>query len=137
VDLLHLLRSGRLASADRPHRLVGEDHLRPVVHNPLDGVQLPLDDLDGPVLLPFLQRLSEAEDDLDVVLERALHLLGDHLVRLPEVRPPLRVAQDHPRHLDVLQVLRSHLSSESAESRRTVLGGHLDELVLFGEDDSD
>ena len=57
-----------------------------------DRLQLLLDDLRGAVRLALLERLADAEDDGEAVVERDAGLLRDELRGLVEERAALRVA---------------------------------------------
>lgn len=125
-------------------RLVGDDNVLPVLlaDDLGESVNLAVDDLLGPVRVALLERLADAEDDLNAGLERLrglvrgamsrqcyssgvwleawagrkrdkAHLLGDELVGLVEEGATLRVAEDDPVQADVLQL------GEPGEGKRT------------------
>ena len=80
--------------ADRPHRLVGDDEVRPTV----DAVEAAARLADEHVVrlagLALLQRLADAHDRLQAVRERGLHAPVHRLVGLAEELAPLAVADD-------------------------------------------
>lgn len=137
VDLPDLLCGCCLACADGPDWLVGKDDVLPIVDNVLNCVQLTLNNLDGAIFLPFLEGFSEAEDNLQLILEGVLNLLCNDLVCLSEVRPPFRVSDDHPADIDILDLFGCHLASKGSKRiGRAVLSSNLYLLILFGEHDS-
>lgn len=114
VNLLCLLGSGNLASADGPDGLVGNDNLGPVTgaNLGLEGVQLLGDDRDGRAGLTLLERLAAAPDDADAVVGSVLGLGSDNLVRLAENGPSLAVTQDRPGDVAVKELRDGQLTSE-------------------------
>lgn len=112
VDLLRLLDSGDLASADGPDGLVGNDDLAPVANLGLEGSQLLLNDGNGLAGLALLQGLAAAPDDAHAAFGRDLGLGGDQAVRLAKDRPALGVAQDGPVDAAVLELGNADLAGE-------------------------
>ena len=69
--------------------------------------------------LAFLLLLSDAKHDLQSLLERLLRLLGNEhavLARHAEALPALGMAQDHPRHAQILELTRANLACVRAGS---------------------
>src|SRR5438876_5752905 len=116
VDLLGLGGSGGAAGADGPHRLVGDEDAAGLVEG--EGTQraleLPLHDLQGPVGLALGQRLADADDGRQALIDSRPHLSRHHLLALAEDMAPLRVAEDHVAAADVLQHQRGDLAREGA-----------------------
>lgn len=114
MNLLCLLGSGNLASADGPDGLVGNDNLGPVTgaNLGLEGVQLLGDDRDGGAGLTLLERLAAAPDDADAVVGSVLGLGSDNLVRLAENGPSLAVTQDRPGDVAVKELRDGQLTSK-------------------------
>jgi len=138
VDLLCLLDSGHLAGADGPDGLVGNHDLAPVADLGGDGSQLPLDDGDGLAGLALLERLAAAPDDVDASLGRELGLGGHNLVGLAEDGAALRVAEDGPADVAVLELGDADLASEGAVGLvKDVLGGHLDARLELVTDEQE
>ena len=82
--------------------------------------------------------LSEAEDHLQSILDGIFYLLGNDLVRLSEMGPSFRVAEDDPRDVDILNLFGCDFSCVGAiREGRAILGGYLYVLVLFSEHDGD
>lgn len=96
VNLLCLLDSGNLASANSPDRLVGNDNLAPVADLFADSSELLLNDSDGLAGLALFEGLAATPDDTEAALSRALGLGGDNLIGLAEDGAALGVAQDGP-----------------------------------------
>ena len=130
MDLLGLLRGGDLAGTNGPDGLVGDDNLTPVGDVGLERLELLADDVDGLTSLALLEALAAAPDDADVVLGGVLGLEGDGLVGLLEDGAALRVAEDGPVDVAVLELLNRDLASVSAVALvEDVLSGDLDVLV--------
>lgn len=131
MDLLGLLGGGDLAGANGPDGLVGNDDLAPVADLLLEGGELVGNDLEGLAGLALLQGLAAAPDDADAVLDGVLGLGGDGLVRLLEDGAALRVAQDGPVDVGVLELLDGDLTGEGTVGLVVdVLGSDLDGLLL-------
>ncbi|SPQ22851.1 8f06b728-0bcb-4c77-b950-6ad28b6375f7 [Thermothielavioides terrestris] len=129
VHLLGLLDGGDLAGADGPDGLVGDHDLLPVGGRELggEGGQLALDDRDRVAGLALLERLAAAPDDADAALDGGLGLGRHQLVRLAQQRPPLRVAQDGPVDVAVLELGHADLARVGAVGLVVdVLRRHLD-----------
>ena len=60
-------------------------------------------------VFPLIDGLSDAGDDLELLLECIGHLVAHKLVALPNDLPPLAVSQDDPVHAQVFQLLGSNL----------------------------
>lgn len=89
------LRGARdLAGPDRPHGLVRDDDLGPVLRLERgdDGLELRLDDGLGALRLALLERLADAEDDAQAGVDRGARLVGDERGGLVEERAALGVA---------------------------------------------
>lgn len=89
------LRGARdLARPDRPHGLVRDDDLGPVLRleGRDDGLQLRLDDGLGALGLALLERLADAEDDAQAGVDRGARLVRDERGGLVEERAALGVA---------------------------------------------
>jgi hypothetical protein len=130
VDLLGLLSGGNLASANGPDGLVGNDNVRPVGDLRLERLDLSRDELDGLVGLTGLEGLAAAPDDLEAVLGGVLCLGGDDLVRLIEDGSALRVSEDGPVDVEVLELRDRDLAGESTVGLvEDVLGGDLNLLA--------
>lgn len=140
VDLLGLLGCGDLAGADGPDGLVGNNDLAPVGDLGAQSLELAADDLDGLASLALLQALAAAPDDAQAVLGGVLGLGGDDLVGLVENGAALRVTQDGPCDVAVLELGDGDLAGEGAVGLvEDVLGGDLDlgTEVLTGEEQVD
>lgn len=130
MDLLGLLSGSNLASADSPDGLVGNDNVGPVGDLGLEGLELLRDEVDGLASLAGLEGLAAAPDDLETVLSGVLGLGGDGLVRLAENLTTLRVAEDDPVDVAVLELGDGYLAGEGTVGLvEDVLGGDLDVLA--------
>jgi hypothetical protein len=130
VDLLGLLSGSNLASADSPDGLVGDDNVGPVGDLGLERLELLRDKVDGLASLTGLESLAAAPDDLEAVLGGVLGLGGDGLVGLAEDLTTLRVAEDDPVDVAVLELGDRDLAGESTVGLvEDVLGGDLDVLA--------
>lgn len=130
MDLLGLLSGSNLASADSPDGLVGNDNVGPVGDLGLEGLELLRDEVDGLASLTSLEGLAAAPDDLETVLSGVLGLGGDGLVRLAENLTTLRVAEDDPVDVAVLELGDGDLAGEGTVGLvEDVLGGDLDVLA--------
>jgi hypothetical protein len=138
VDLLGLLGGGNLAGANGPDGLVGNDNLAPVRDLLLEGRKLGADDVDGLAGLALLEGLAAAPDDADAVLGGVLGLGGNVGVGLGEDSAALRVAEDGPCDVTVLELGDRDLAGEGAVGLvEDVLGGDLDlgAEVLAGKEE--
>jgi hypothetical protein len=130
VDLLGLLSGSNLAGTNGPDGLVGDDNVGPVGNLGLEGLDLSRDELNGLASLTGLEGLAAAPDDLETVLGSVLGLGGDDLVRLANDGSALRVTEDGPVDLAVLELGDGDLASESAVGLVVdVLSGNLDVLA--------
>jgi hypothetical protein len=130
VDLLGLLSGSNLASANGPDGLVGDDNVGPVGDLRLEGLDLSRDELNGLASLTGLEGLAAAPDDLEAVLGSVLGLGGDDLVRLADDGSALRVTENSPVDLAVLELGDGDLASESTVGLVVdVLSGNLDVLA--------
>lgn len=133
VNLVHLLGCGSLAGADGPHWFVSQDDVVPVGNDGLDGLQLGLDYVDRLVALSLFEGFAEAVDNFKVVLQGGLDLVAEILVRLFEVGPALRVAQDDPLQVHVLELLGRDLAGIGPRPKLgAILGSNLHIGVLLG-----
>lgn len=112
VHLLRLLRRGHFARANGPDGLVGNDDAGPVGrgNGSLDGLELPRHNGNRLAGLALLETLATAKDDADAALERRLGLGRYQSVALLKYRASLRVAQDRPVDLAVLEVRNGYLA---------------------------
>src|SRR5436190_8570855 len=110
VRFLGELGRGRLAGANRPDRLVGDDEVL-VTREHLD---LPPQHLLGLISLALLLELADAGDHAQTGLERMPGTHCHRLVGLAEVLPPLRVADDRPLDAQLEEDLRRDLAGEGA-----------------------
>ena len=133
MDLLRLARCGRLARADGPDGLIGDD----------DGLEIPGADALQPALdlpgndvhrlaaLPFSQGLADAEDRENPGFQGCLDFFVDAGVCLPEILPPLRMPDDHVLTTGILEQGSRDLAREGAFLfPEEVLGGQLYRTVL-------
>lgn len=114
MHLLSLLSGGDLASADGPDGLVGDDDARPVLDLRLERRKLLADNGDGVARLALLEALAAAPDNADAAVRGELGLGGDVLVSLLEDGAALRVAEDGPVDVAVLELLNADLAREGA-----------------------
>ena len=122
--LLGLLRRGRDARPDGPDGLVGDDDARLVLERLQDrddvlelAHALGEDGVDA--LLADGQRLADAEDAGEAVLEDVRELGGHERVRLrgrgqAELAAALAVADEHRVHAHVLDLVHGHLARVGA-----------------------
>lgn len=132
MDLLRLLGGGDLAGANSPDGLVGNNNVGPLLgaDSLSDGTELCGDDGDGLALLALLEGLAAAKDDADALVEGVLGLGGDELVGLLEDDTALRVADQGPADVGVLELGGGDLAGEGALVLVVdVLGGDLDLLA--------
>lgn len=130
MDLLGLLSGSNLASANGPDGLVGDDNVGPVRDLRLERLDLGRDELNGLASLTGLEGLAAAPDDLEAVLGGVLGLGGDDLIRLADDGSTLRVAEDSPVDIAILELGDGDLASESTVGLVVdVLGGNLDFLA--------
>jgi len=92
VDFVNLLSSSSLTSADSPHRFISQNDISPVWHFFSYRIKLSLYNCNGLTSLSFSQRLSEAENDFELVFEGDLYFLSNDLVSFPEMGASLWVA---------------------------------------------
>jgi hypothetical protein len=138
VHLLSLLSRGNLAGTNGPDGLVGNDDLAPVLDLLGDGAELVGDDLDGLVGLSLLERLANAQNNTQTVVEGSLGLGSDKVVRLVEHDTALRVAGQGPGDVGLLELRGRDLTCEGSVGLvKDVLGGNLEAgaEVLAGEEE--
>lgn len=127
VHLLSLLSGGDFAAANCPERLVGDDNLGPVGDLGLESSELVAHDLNGLAALALLDALTAAPDDVEAVLGGELGFGGNNLVALLENCAALRVTQDGPVDVAVLELGDRDLACESAVGLvEDVLGSDFD-----------
>ena len=132
AGVLGVLGGGRLARADGPHRLVGDDHARPPSRRAARrGRPRP-----GPASRSLVMPVSRSSmvsptQQIGVMPLRstALQLGGHHLVGLAEQPAPFGVADDDVLDVELGQHQRAHLAGEGARV--------LDGAVLGTEGDRD
>lgn len=136
MDLLGLVVGGDLAGADGPDGLVGNDDLGPVGDGGLEGSKLLADDLNGGAGLALLEALTAAPDGADAVLGGVLGLGRNDLVGLAEDGAALRVAEDGPVDVAILELGDADLAGEGTVGLvEDVLGGNLDVLAELVADE--
>lgn len=114
VHLLRLLNGGDLAGANGPDGLVSDNDARPVLDLRLERRELLADDGDGVAGLALLEALAAAPDDTEAVLGGELGLGRHDGVGLGEDGAALRVAEDGPVDVAVLELLDADLAGEGA-----------------------
>jgi hypothetical protein len=117
MNILGLLVRSNLARTDSPDRLVRNDDVLPpllAIELLLEGLELLGDDFQGLVALALLEGLAAAPDDGDAAVGGDLGLVGDDLVRLAQDGPALRVAEDGPGDVAVLELGDRDLAREGA-----------------------
>jgi len=148
VGLLSLVGSGGLASADSPDRLVGDDDTGPVLRL-LDALSksghLGGDDVLGLVGLTLGKKLTDAEDDVQAVVESGGGLLSEELVSLAKDVTTLAVAKKSPLEAEVGGGGGRELTGEGAGLDVAVLSadgvagldvsGHIGDVEGLGGDD--
>ncbi len=119
VDFVGLLVGRGLAGADRPDRLVSDDDVREFRFGDAGQSDLGLDSdgLERDVLLSLLEGLTDAEDDLEAVVESGTGAVADGVVGLAEVLSSLRVADDDVLDAHFLQHGSGNFAGESAVGR--------------------
>lgn len=123
----HLFGGGGLAGTDGPDGLVGDNNVGPVAD--LVGVRAHLasNHFVGVASLALLQGLANAGNDLEASGQGMRGLLGDQFIGLLEDGTTLRMAQDDPIDVDVLQHGGRNLASEGTLGLLVgVLSGHTD-----------
>lgn len=126
-DMTHLFGGCGLAGTNGPDGLVGDNHVGPVTD--LVGVRAHLagDDFVGVASLTLLQGLANAGNDLETSSQSMLGLLGDEFIGFLEDGTTLRVAQNDPVDIDVLQHGWRDFASEGTLRHLVgVLAGHAD-----------
>ena len=103
MGLLGDVGSCCLAGADGPDWLVGQDHLVPVVD--LQGLELGLQVSIGLTSLSLLEGLAQTDDGIQINGLSLLKLFGHNLIGLAIKCPPLRVADQDPVDVEVLELL--------------------------------
>lgn len=123
----HLFGGGGFASTDGPDGLVGDNNVGPVAD--LFGIRAHLasNNFVGIASLALLQGFANAGNDLEASGQGMLSLLSDEFIRLLEDGTTLRMAQDDPIDVDVLQHGGRDLASEGTLGLLVgVLSGHAD-----------
>mmetsp|Transcript_24892 Transcript_24892/g.73599 ORF Transcript_24892/g.73599 Transcript_24892/m.73599 type:complete len:351 (+) Transcript_24892:107-1159(+) len=145
VHGLRVLLGRALPCADRPHGLVRDHNLAPLLHGQHvgDRLELRLAHVECGPGLPLLQRLADARHHVEALRDSILDLLGDQLVGLIAHQTitrlwrgtALAVAQDDPLDAQVNQLVRCHLAGERAcATKVAVLRRDLDLGVEAGLD---
>ncbi len=115
MDFLRLLSGSDLASTNGPNGLVGDDDLAPVAADMgAEDAELPGNHVDSLACLALFERLAAAPDDANARVDGKFGLGGDQLVRLAEDGAALRVAQDGPVDVAVLELGNRDLAREGA-----------------------
>lgn len=114
MHLLSLLGRSGLACANGPDWLVSDNDVGPIANALADGSELSLIDSLGFATFAFVELLTNACHYLKVVLEGILHLFTDDGVALSKDVSALRVAEDDPWNLGVLEHLSTDLTSVCA-----------------------
>lgn len=112
MDLLSLLGACNLAGTNSPDWLVCHDDLAPVLQLLLDSLELLGHNIDCEVVLALLEGLSTAEDHTDVTVNGSLGLGGDKGIVFLEDDTALRVAEEGPCNVAVLELLDGDLTGE-------------------------
>ena len=91
-----------------------------------NSVELSLDDLLGGSVLSLLEGLTDASNDAESGADGSLDLVSDELVAVSEEGSSLRVSEDDPVDVGVLELVGGDLSGEGTRSLgEGVLGGDL------------
>ena len=133
VSILGNLWSGGLSSSNGPHWLIGENDLSPVGDAVLDSVKLSFEDIVGLLSFTFSQSLSNTEDCVKASLLRSENLLGNNGISLTEESSSLRVSNNCPLELKVLDLVSTDFTGESSILFcRDVLGRDLNIRIKHG-----
>ena len=133
VGILGNLWSGSLSSSNGPHWLIGENDLSPVGDAVLDSVKLSFEDIVGLLSFTFSQSLSNTEDCVKARLLRSENLLGNNGISLAEESSSLRVSNNCPLELKVLDLIGTDFTGESSILFcRDVLGRDLNVRIKHG-----
>jgi len=121
VDLLGLGAGGRLAGADGPDGLVGENGRLHLIGRQTGeaAADLGLNDLLGDVSLAFGEGFTHADDGDQVVRVGVGGLLGDQSVGFLLELTTLAVSEDHIAHRQLTEHARGDLTGEGAVARVT------------------
>jgi hypothetical protein len=96
---------------------------------------LPLDDFLGLVGFSLLERFTNTGNDTQTSLDGSLDLLGDKLVSVTEHGSSLRVTEDDPVDLSVLELVGGDFTSEGSRGgSEAVLGRDLGRSLQSGLD---
>ncbi len=137
VDLVDLLSCCCLASSNRPHRFVSQNHILPVGYFILDCVKLSFNNFDCSVLFSFGKSFSKTEDDFHAMFQTVLYLFGDNSVGLSEMSSSLGVTQDYPLNVNVQKLFRSDFSSIGTKCIGwAILSSNINIGLFFCEQDS-
>ena len=82
MSFLGLLWRGNFSSSDSPDWLVSDNDFAPVSYLVLNSWELSLEDLISLLCLSLIELLSNAEDNVESLVEGVLKLLGQELVSL-------------------------------------------------------
>lgn len=132
MDLLRLRGGGDLSGANSPDGLVSNNNVGPLLGGDSlgDGTELRGYDGDRLTLLTLLEGLAAAKDDTNALVKRVLSLGSNELVRLLEDDTALRVADQGPADVGVLELGGGDLAGEGALVLvEDVLGSDLDLLA--------
>ena len=114
MGLLGHLGGCGFSSADGPHGLVGNDDAVPVRDGGEEGVELGLEDVIGGAGLAVLEGLTDADDGVEASILSLLDLLRNTFISLLEKLPTLRVSNNAPPKLEVLDLVSGDLTSVRA-----------------------
>src|SRR4051794_564517 len=114
VRLPSLARAGGLVGADRPDRLVGDHEALALADGVPDRLDLDAEHELHLSRLALLERLADASDHAQAVLQGGERAARHRLVGLTEVLAPLGVADNRARDAELEQHRRRHLPGEGA-----------------------
>ena len=103
----------------------------PVLDLALDALELLLDDIEGLASLALLERLADARDDAQALLECGSRLLADLGAGFVEKSAALAVAENDPRDLDVCELVEAAGGPRSGQrvSRENGNAGPSDDIL--------
>ena len=138
MNLVDLLRCCCNSSSNSPDWLVSKDNTVPIFDNWLDSVKLFLDDSHCLFILSLSECLSETINDFQSSIEGIFYFLCHSLVALLEVASSLRMSNDHPINIHVLDLISWYLPCICPLSKLwTILACNVNMLILFGKADCD
>mmetsp|Transcript_97416 Transcript_97416/g.135405 ORF Transcript_97416/g.135405 Transcript_97416/m.135405 type:complete len:229 (-) Transcript_97416:48-734(-) len=113
MGLLCLLRGCHLSSSNGPNRLVGQDHLLPIIlgQDVRQRLQLLIQHVKGFAALSGIKLLADAGKGAKALVHGELGLLCHDLAGLSAVFAALGMAQDHPLDAHVAKHLCWSLAS--------------------------